>query len=51
MAEIRWEQFGLRKNPYDSSPLLEGGDINVGNAFVGREEKRQYIDDVRKLSL
>ncbi len=41
-----WEQFGLRKNPYDILPLLEGGDIPIAEAFVGREKERKYINDL-----
>ncbi len=46
MTNISWEQFGLKKNPYDISPLVEGGDVNVSNAFVGRNHEREFIDDI-----
>jgi len=43
---VIWEQYGLRGNPFDILPLLEGGDLNIKNAFVGREKEREHIDNV-----
>lgn len=41
-----WEQFGLRGNPYASVPLLEGGELPITQAFIGREKERKYINDL-----
>ena len=41
---INWQQFGLKKNPYDTLPLIEGGDIPINQAFVGREKEKALID-------
>ena len=46
MARVNWNQFGLKRNPYDTSPLEEGGDVNVRNAFIGREKENQIIEDI-----
>lgn len=43
---MTWEQFGLKKNPYGIIPLLEGGDISITEAFVGREKERTYINNL-----
>ena len=31
---ISWQQFGLKKDPYDTLPLVEGGDIPIEQAFA-----------------
>ena len=41
---INWQQFGLKKNPYDTLPLIEGGEIPIQKAFEGREAELQYLD-------
>ncbi len=46
MASVNWQNFGLKKNPYDTLPLLEGGDIPIEGAFVGRVTERKIIDSV-----
>lgn len=43
---IDWQQFGLRKNPFDTVPLVEGGDLPIDKAFVGRKSEREIIDDL-----
>ena len=39
-----WQQFGLKKNPYDTLPLVEGGDLPIEEAFVSRQEEHNFID-------
>ncbi|MEK7130080.1 MAG: hypothetical protein AAB793_00320 [Patescibacteria group bacterium] len=46
MNSINWQQFGLRKNPYDTLPLIEGGDISIDKAFVGRDVEKKFLDDL-----
>ena len=46
MPQINWQQFGLKKDPYDTLPLLEGGDLPIEEAFVGREKEKGLIDDM-----
>lgn len=46
MTLINWQQFGLKKDPYDTQPLVEGGDIKLEDAFVGREKERQFLNDL-----
>ena len=46
MNTINWQQFGLRKNPYDTLPLIEGGDLPIGKAFVGREQEKRIVDSL-----
>jgi len=41
---INWQQFGLKGNPYDTLPLVEGGEVSLEAAFVGRERERQVIE-------
>ena len=43
---INWQQFGLKNNPYDTLPLVEGGDISIKDAFVGRRKERQFLDGI-----
>ena len=38
-GKVTWQQFGLKKNPYDTLPLIEGGDLSIEKAFVGRREE------------
>lgn len=44
VAILSWEQYGLKNNPYDTLPLVEGGDLPIEKAFVGREKERESID-------
>ena len=44
--EINWQQFGLRRNPYDTNPLLEGSELSIDEAFVGRDMERRFLDDI-----
>lgn len=46
MHLTNWQQFGLKKNPYDTLPLVEGGNIPIEKAFIGREREKQFIDDL-----
>ncbi len=46
MNPINWQQFGLKKNPYDIGPLIEGGDLPINKAFVGRDAERKFLDSV-----
>ena len=50
MNPINWQQFGLRKNPYDTLPLIEGGDIPINKAFVGRDQEKKIIDSLLESS-
>src|SRR3989338_3322564 len=43
---ISWQQFGLKKDPYDTLPLVEGGDLPMEEAFVGREKERHFVDNL-----
>ncbi|HEX2792706.1 MAG TPA: hypothetical protein VHO23_03250, partial [Candidatus Paceibacterota bacterium] len=43
-APINWQQFGLKSNPYDTLPLVEGGELALEEAFVGREKEREFLD-------
>ncbi len=43
---ISWQQYGLKKNPFDTLPLIEGGDIAIEHAFVGREKEVKYLNDL-----
>jgi Cdc6-like AAA superfamily ATPase len=44
MTLINWQQFGLKKDPYDTQPLVEGGDLKIEDAFVGRDKERQFLN-------
>lgn len=44
MQPISWQQFGLKKDPYDTLPLVEGGDLPIEDAFVGRTEEKKFLD-------
>lgn len=43
---INWQQFGLRSNPYDTLPLIEGGELPIDKAFVGRTTELQSLKDI-----
>lgn len=44
-----WQQYGLRQNPFDTLPLVEGGEIPINQAFIGREQERSYLDSLYQL--
>ena len=44
MQIINWQQFGLKKSPYDTLPLVEGGDLPIEKAFVGREQEKEFLN-------
>jgi len=44
--QINWQQFGLKTNPYDTLPLVEGGELSLENAFIGRENERKTLNDL-----
>lgn len=44
MDAVNWQQFGLRNNPYDTLPLVEGGELPIEEAFIGRERERSFLD-------
>jgi hypothetical protein len=44
--QINWQQFGLKANPYDTLPLVEGGELSPENAFIGRENERKVLSDL-----
>jgi len=46
MQPINWQQFGLRKDPFDTSALVEGGDLSIEKAFVGRNEEKKFLDSL-----
>lgn len=43
---INWQQFGLRSNPYDTLPLIEGGELPINKAFVGRTAELHSLKDI-----
>ena len=45
-SPISWQQFGLKNNPYDTLPLIEGGNVSIQLAFVGREKERNFLDNI-----
>ena len=46
MNPINWQQFGLKKNPYDTLPLIEGGDLSIDKAFIGRNSEKKFLDSL-----
>lgn len=38
--KINWQEFGLKTNPYDTLPLIEGSALSLEEAFIGREKER-----------
>lgn len=44
MGAINWQQFGLKADPYDTAPLIEGGELPLEKAFVGREREREFLE-------
>lgn len=45
MEMLSWQQYGLKKDPFDTTPLVEGGDIPIKIAFIGRDKERDYLDE------
>lgn len=43
---INWQQFGLRSNPYDTLPLIEGGELSIDKAFIGRTTELKSLKDI-----
>lgn len=43
---INWQQYGLKKDPYDTLPLVEGGDIPIEQAFIGRENEKNSLNQL-----
>jgi hypothetical protein len=46
--QINWQQFGLKTNPYDTLPLVEGGELSLKDAFIGRESEKKFLNDLFK---
>ncbi len=46
MGRIDWQQFGLKKDPYDNSPLVEGGDLPIEEVFVNRKEEQEFLNNL-----
>ena len=46
MQPINWQQFGLKKDPFDTSALIEGGDLPIEKAFVGRDAERHFLNSL-----
>src|SRR3989344_2305066 len=44
--QINWQQFGLKTNPYDTDPLVDGGELPMEDAFIGRDSERMILDDL-----
>jgi len=44
--QINWQQFGLKTNPYDTLPLVEGGELSLEDAFIGRDNERKSLNDL-----
>lgn len=42
--QINWQQFGLKTNPYDTLPLVEGGELSLEDAFIGRDSERKTLN-------
>ncbi|MFA4930285.1 MAG: hypothetical protein WC570_00245 [Patescibacteria group bacterium] len=45
MSKVNWQNFGLKSNPYLTDPLVEGGQLNIDKAFVGRQVEIRTIND------
>lgn len=46
MRPVNWQQFGLKNNPYDTLPLIEGGYLSIEDAFVGRDKEINFLDNL-----
>src|SRR3989344_9420581 len=44
--QINWQQFGLKTNPYDTDPLVDGGELPLQDAFIGRDGEREILSDL-----
>jgi len=43
---INWQQFGLKTNPYNTNALVEGGELSIEDAFIGRNQERKVLNDI-----
>ncbi len=43
---INWQQFGLKSNPYDIHPLIEGGELPLEKAFIGRTYELETLNNI-----
>lgn len=43
-----WEAYGLKGNPFTTSPLVEGGALPIEQAFIGRKEELRILADVMR---
>lgn len=41
-----WQQFGLKRNPFDITPLVEGSDLSIEDVFVGRTREQRILDNL-----
>ncbi|OHA83528.1 MAG: hypothetical protein A2937_00260 [Candidatus Yonathbacteria bacterium RIFCSPLOWO2_01_FULL_47_33b] len=48
MQIISWQQFGLKTNPYDTLPLVDGGELSLEDAFIGRDHERKLLSSLFK---
>ncbi len=44
--QISWQQFGLKTNPYDTFPLVEGGELSLEDAFIGRDSEIKILNNL-----
>jgi len=44
--QINWQQFGLKTNPYNTLPLVEGGELCLEDAFIGRDNERKILNNI-----
>ena len=50
MSGDLWQGYGLTQNPFQTSALTEGGALDVGKVFVGRDKEINKINSVIKNS-
>jgi len=46
MEMLNWQQYGLKKDPFDTTPLVEGSDIPIDKAFIGRDKEKEYLNAI-----
>jgi len=46
MQAVNWQQFGLKSNPYNNAPLIEGSELPIRKAFVGRKKEREFLNSL-----
>lgn len=46
MSQINWQQFGLKKDPYDTHALVEGGELPIEKAFIGRGQEKEFLNNI-----